>query len=139
MNDAGDLEWINDFVGVPYRDNGRGRNGWDCWGLVMAVYRERLGVELPDWQWQEPFGISQKFRAFGGALESVDLGQLACRIEQPEPWALALAHHRAAPHHVGVVAGLDSVLHARRYGGTVYEPVARFAHGQGVTLWKWRA
>ena len=46
MND----EFVNSFVGVPYEVNGRDRQGWDCWGVVMAVFQEVRGVRLPDWQ-----------------------------------------------------------------------------------------
>ena len=135
---AYELEWINGYVGVPFLENGRDRNGWDCWGLVLAVYREQLGVELPDWQWAEPFGLSSKFRAFGDAIGQVLLHGHAGELEAPEPWAIALILNGGRPHHVGVVAG-GGVLHAARYGGTVFEPRARFLRTYSeATWWRWR-
>lgn len=41
--------WSNRFVGLPYAEHGRARAGADCWGLVTVVYREELGITLPDY------------------------------------------------------------------------------------------
>jgi cell wall-associated NlpC family hydrolase len=135
-------DWINDYVGVPYVPNGRNRSGWDCWGLVLAVYRDRLGVELPDWQWQAPWGHRQRLTAFVRALADVNGGAQVLRLAAPEPWAIALIQYATHPHHVGVVAG-GGVLHAQPYGGTVYEPMARFLAGPnsnygGAQWYRWR-
>ena len=42
------IEFANAVVGVPFKSRGRGRDGWDCWGLVIALYRECFGIELVD-------------------------------------------------------------------------------------------
>lgn len=136
MIHASDLEWVNDYVGVPYVRNGRTRAGWDCWGVVLAVYRDRLGLELPDWQYQVPFEREQFLDSIEGAIgaeaERVEV------IEAPEQWALGLVHYAARPHHVGVVVG-NSVLHAQPYCGTVCDPLPRFmAHYARTTWHRWR-
>lgn len=38
---------INDLLGVPYRDHGRDKSGFDCYGLAIEVER-RLGYKLDD-------------------------------------------------------------------------------------------
>lgn len=38
---------IDDFVGLPWQDRGRSRDGCDCWGLGVLLYRALLGIELP--------------------------------------------------------------------------------------------
>lgn len=37
------------FIGLPYADKGRDRDGVDCWGLVKLVYAEVAGIVLPDY------------------------------------------------------------------------------------------
>lgn len=39
---------VNDLIGKPYRLGGRGPFEYDCWGLVVEIYK-RLGVSLPDY------------------------------------------------------------------------------------------
>jgi len=41
--------WTERFVGLPYAEFGRTRDGCDCWGLACVIYREELGVSLPEY------------------------------------------------------------------------------------------
>ena len=41
--------WSDRFVGLPYLDLGRERDGCDCWGLACIIYREELSISLPDY------------------------------------------------------------------------------------------
>jgi cell wall-associated NlpC family hydrolase len=39
---------FKNFIGLPYEHLGRDVKGIDCYGLVILIYKENLGVELPD-------------------------------------------------------------------------------------------
>lgn len=41
--------WANPYVGLPFVERGITRHGVACWGLVHLVYREVLGIEVPDY------------------------------------------------------------------------------------------
>lgn len=43
------MSWSDRFIGLPYSEFGRGRAGCDCWGLACLIYREELGLTLPDY------------------------------------------------------------------------------------------
>jgi cell wall-associated NlpC family hydrolase len=39
--------WAGRYIGLPFRDHGRDRNGLDCWGLARLVLAEQFGLALP--------------------------------------------------------------------------------------------
>ena len=41
--------WAGAYVGIPFVDLGRDRDGCDCWGLVRMILAERAGLLLPCW------------------------------------------------------------------------------------------
>jgi len=52
-------ELITPYIGLPYKHHGRSREGFDCYGLIVAIYAD-LGFKLMDieekydehWSWQ---------------------------------------------------------------------------------------
>ena len=38
---------VSDLIGIPYKENGRGKSGLDCYGLAIEV-EKRFGKELQD-------------------------------------------------------------------------------------------
>lgn len=48
--------WADAYVGLPWKNGGRARDGLDCWGLARLVAAERFGAELPAYDtttWRE--------------------------------------------------------------------------------------
>jgi cell wall-associated NlpC family hydrolase len=44
------MEFVNikDLLGIPYKQHGRDKTGFDCYGLVIFLYK-RMGRNLPDY------------------------------------------------------------------------------------------
>ncbi len=43
------MTWSNRYVGIPSVDHGRSAKGADCWGLAHVIYREEIGITLPEY------------------------------------------------------------------------------------------
>lgn len=83
-----------DLLGKPYKHGGRGVGGYDCYGLVIEIYK-RLGLEVPllnspeaDLRHDFYIGLSVQF----------------IKLEKPEPNCMvALQIKPGIVSHVGVV------------------------------------
>jgi len=123
---TGDLAWINDYIGLPYRVNGRDRSGVDCYGLILLVARDRLGVELPDWQMTTVGDLAEVSRALADNVAAEMSRARAYRVDDFEPWAVVVVERAGAAHHIGLCLG-NGVLHAyRRRSGSSFDVRSRF-------------
>lgn len=101
---------MNDYIGIPFVDGGRDRDGLDCWGLVKLIFKDKHGIELPD------FDISAKDpRAINGAMEDGKADWMY--IPRPEliggeVLAMSLSQkHMNFITHVGYHIGYGKFLH----------------------------
>lgn len=97
------------FVGIPYLDRGRSLVGLDCWGLVVMLFRELRGIELPS------YSESYVTAADRAAIARLIAGEI-------EPWAeieagseqifdVVLMREGRYPRHVGIVTEPGQLLH----------------------------
>lgn len=72
-------EIVKKYLGIPFKHRGRDLQGFDCYGLILAVYKD-LGFELFDiaedydekWSWQgKNHFIENYHKEFEVALEPV--------------------------------------------------------------------
>lgn len=118
------MEWWSGYVGLPFESRGRGPHAYDCWGLVRAVYLDRLGVDLPSY----------------GEISATDLARVARKMEDskndgwvpcgPEPLAVVLMTTSATGRrisHVGVMVDENRVLHIMRTTLAVVVPVRHYS------------
>jgi cell wall-associated NlpC family hydrolase len=106
---------INKFIGIPFALGGRDTTGIDCWGLVMAVYKD-LGRAVPD--------FDTEFLSRPEILRQIRDHEyvVADEIAQPEPWCIVSDSSKG---HVGIWVN-GSVLHAARGLGVVMQPFDMF-------------
>lgn len=133
-----DLEWINDYVGVPHVTNGRDRNGFDCWGLMCAVWRDRRGIELPDFRAPNDATLLQAIEEVGANYGKWPSVAPVVQVEAPCDWDFVVCRRHALALHMGLYIG-RGVLHSTSASrGTVWEPEARFfATYQNRDYWRW--
>lgn len=101
--------WVDDYIGIPFGKNGNTKESCDCWRLIVMVYRERLGIELPDFAGIYVDGslaslmkVSRKIR---------DEKQTWQRVDKPQPYDVILLRTGDMVYHVGLVIDHKRMLH----------------------------
>jgi cell wall-associated NlpC family hydrolase len=105
---------LSDLIGVPFVYGGRGKEGFDCWGLTIEVFR-RFGIEIPDYQ---PACAALSESGFStGNISAVITEKVVRwqRIDEPEAPCLVIFHIDGnAPgmcNHLGVHIGDGKFVH----------------------------
>jgi cell wall-associated NlpC family hydrolase len=99
------------FVGLPFKVNGRGPGGYDCWGLVREVLERLFNVErLPSYE-----HCTDVAEAIAQAQAHVPCE----RVEVPKAGDVVVmmtpvGDGESAPLHVGVMINDRQVLHVDR-------------------------
>lgn len=106
------LHWAEPLIGTPWAAGRDGPAAYDCWGLVRAVYRDRLGVDLP-------ILVSDE-RLSDAELRMVARHQKWRRLDDAETlreFDVVLMRHSSGLRHVGLAiqAPTPMILHA--HGG----------------------
>lgn len=111
--------WVGHYIGLPFLDRGRDRNGLDCWGLVRLVMAEQFGIALDSHATEYD------------STEQPD--QMAPVVDKEKKrWVKIAAGHEALesvvvmrmlgqPIHVGLVIGDGRMLHILKGRNATHE------------------
>ena len=102
------MHWADAFVGAPHVEMGRGPEGFDCLGLLIAVQRRVFGRTVPDPACSLAQGLRPAHRA---ALEA-SVSRVALDDAQEGDALLFFEAGRAL--HVGVAIDQSLMLHSHR-------------------------
>jgi cell wall-associated NlpC family hydrolase len=112
---------IEKYLGKPFVDGGRGPDGYDCWGLVLAIYRNDFGVRIPLDYDISAYATMAVVRAFSHQMTDGDWTLLTTPAT---PSVLGLAMHPEHPdlvNHCGVYLGKGLMIHALKPTGVVVQ------------------
>lgn len=116
---------FNHYQMASYKDGGRGEGFYDCWGLVRAVLHEQYGkCLLPSFGNVSP-DDKQSMTNLAAKLMPV------ITVCEPAEGTIAAAYMGSLLVHVGVVVGVDKVLHASRKHGICINSYRDFARLSG--------
>lgn len=101
LDEAKLRESLQSYMGTPYRYGGTSRNGIDCSGLTLAVYRDQ-GVTLPR-------TVREQFR----------IGQSVSRSQLAVGDLVFFNTSGTGPSHVGIVSGPARFVHGSTSQGVI--------------------
>jgi len=108
---------MNDFIGIPFEEKGRSRDGVDCWGLVWLIYKELYDKSLPLYT---DLYSDTKDRHIGAVINE-QLDDAWLRVDNPQKGDIIILRMRGLPFHVGMVVDDKTMIHAEQDLGSVIE------------------
>ena len=105
-------EIVDKFLGIPFRHHGRSPAGLDCYGLIIAVYKE-LGYEV--WDIEEEYDRNWSFKGRNHFIENYHKEWV--KVDEPAVFDVVLfSNRRGVANHGGVVLSRGRFMHACRAG-----------------------
>jgi len=122
-------EWAQNYIGLKYEKLGRGPESYDCWGIIIKVYKDVFGITLPDFLYTADIA---------GYIETVkNKKELFNKIESPETGDIVLMKIKTAPIHTGIYISPGFVLHGyNEITGIVFDKIANWQNQiEGFYRW----
>lgn len=102
--------WAGHYIGLPFKDHGRDRNGLDCWGLTRLVLSEQFGLSLPSFT--REYERTTSVAAISLLIERETQRWTPVSAGGEQPGDVVVLRIRGKPMHVGLVLGDGYMLHA---------------------------
>jgi probable lipoprotein NlpC len=101
--------WSNAFIGIPWGEFGRTRDGADCWGLACIIYREELGISLPDYL---GYGSAEEHGEIAALIAGAEASPLWLPVDGPAiAFDVAVFRRGHLATHIGVVVHHGIMIH----------------------------
>ena len=113
------MNWLNNYIGIPWVNGGRSIDGFDCWGLLWHIYQEYFDLKIECHPTHDASQISKNKALFMSEKRAWQ------RVEHPKNGdAVAMATGRAV-HHVGIWLNVDGgmILHTMESTGCVLQTI----------------
>ena len=102
--------WCADYIGLPYDNRGRVREGVDCWGLVIMVLHDQFDIDVPNYD--EFYSNRGDAERIGARVTSeLEDGWIAVTPGSEAAGDCVLLRSMGHPIHIGVVVVPGLMLH----------------------------
>jgi len=124
------------YIGVPFVDRGITKDGADCYGLIRLVYKEELGIDIPEFN----SSCSDVKRIFLDYLKQIS-EHWELVVDEPKLYdVIAMAYdpeHPKIVQHFGIYIGNGMMLHTLNHVGAFTAKVSDFNYFiKGIYRWK---
>lgn len=112
-----DKFWMKKYLRIPYKVRGHDFDGCDCGGLLRLVYKEELGIILPDWEDQYISTHRESFRTLDSIFDAQTstIGDFPMRVplDEVQPFDALVLRIGNARVHTGIVTKKGRFLHVQ--------------------------
>lgn len=135
-----DNDWLNEYIGIPYKLNGRDRNGVDCWGLIYLIGTEHYNYQMPVWGVERDNAFAM-VDVITKAVQVAKDAKQCKRIDGPQDGAIIVCVRSLACVHIALMVGANVLHSSKDAGQSVLEPFSVFSqsgHGK-IEFYQWQS
>lgn len=104
------MTWSDRYIGIPFDEFGRSRSGCDCWGLACVIYREELGIRLPDYLGD--YASAEERGEIAALIDRDRVSPLWLPVEGPAiAFDIAIFRRGRFASHLGIVVRHGWMIH----------------------------
>lgn len=130
------VTFCESLIGLPWVSGARGPLEFDCWGLLVHVYWEILGIELPLYPNVDAKDTLKVTRLFVAGAEQWE------KIPEPEAFCAVGMSANLRMTHVGLWLPIDNggILHASDNRNVVFQSIQsiRMSGLSNLTFYKFQ-
>lgn len=119
------MDW-SAYVGLPWQDRGRGRPGYDCYGLFRLAFEAGTGIALPS---HDDAYVSVEDHAETSAILAGDLGDWIDVTDSnvQRPFDAVVMRIMGGPH-IGIIVRPGQMLHMPHGSSSMMDRLRYRAH-----------
>lgn len=112
-------DYVNKYVGIPYKEHGRTEEGADCYGIVRMILQNEYGIPMPSYDDDYMDAIEKEAldRILDGRTDWAEVGS-------PEEGDVVILQTRVHFFHVGIMVNKTHFLNCRPTVGCVVEKLS---------------
>jgi cell wall-associated NlpC family hydrolase len=103
------MSWTNAYIGIPFAKFGASRSGLNCWGLIVLVYAEQLGITLPDYA--GAYASPEEQAEVAALVGTERANKVWVRKLPPRPFDVLVFRRGRLETHVGLFVDYGLMLH----------------------------
>jgi len=102
---------FKEYVNLSYKNLGRDKVGCDCYGMIYLIYKEKLGIELPDFT--ELLYDKDWYQTENHILENIwdDWEEVILPYKIYDALLFYSYELKTIVNHIGILIGEDKFLH----------------------------
>lgn len=129
-------KWYDKYINVPYENFGRLMTGADCWGLVVLVYEQELGIQLPTYAEISAESLIEIHRKLSVDKDSEIWETVTEGNQKPFDVCVMTAPNSKRVCHVGIVIDEKHILHIEKGVDSAIVPVNHFTIRERIACYR---
>ena len=109
--------WWNKYIDFKFEEKGRNEKSGDCWGLLYQIYKNELGITVPDYL--DFYATTQDREVLAELIKKEKQSWVS--VSEPKEFDVVIVTMRGVPMHIGIVTKKGYMIHCAKGVDTSHE------------------